>query len=255
MYTILNSMRKVATLLQVSASTVHRWVHHPDRKQYRRGGTIATKSQAVEPVLRACLAADPLITLSMMVQRVQEVLDISVSKELVRTVLSRQGFTRKRARFYGRPADLPAKTAAFLEQRSLYVQEGRQFVSVDETSFGRSGAAVMGYGRRGVPLRLARRPARVTTTSVLAAASSDGHFTFSSRTGSYNAASFSQFVRDLDMPPRTVVLLDNVSFHHSAVTRQAAADKGYDLLFVPPYSPWYNPIETVFSVVKRRRRT
>jgi transposase len=60
-------------------------------------------------------------------------------------------------------------------------------------------------------------------------------------------------LRQLALPPRTVLLLDNVRFHHSAESRVAAAEKGFDLLFVPvpPYSPWFNPIETVFSVIKR----
>ena len=252
MYPILHSMRKVALLLQVSQSTIHRWLHQPDRKRYCRSRN-GTKSEAMVPVLRACLAADPLITLAQMADRVKHVIGVSVSKELVRTVIFKDGFTRKRARFYGQPADLPDKTAAFLAQRESYVQQGRPFASLDETSFGRhtGGAVVRGYGRRGVPLRLPRRPARVTTTSVLAAACSDGSFSYNRRTGSYNAESFAQFVRQLPFPPRTVLLLDNVSFHHSAVTRHAAAEKGFDLLYVPPYSPWFNPIETVFSIVKR----
>ena len=46
-------------------------------------------------------------------------------------------------------------------------------------------------------------------------------------------------------------MLDNVSFHHSKVCKEVAYAKGYDLLFVPPYYPWFNPIEGIFSVVKR----
>jgi transposase len=45
--------------------------------------------------------------------------------------------------------------------------------------------------------------------------------------------------------------LDNVAFHHSKVAKDAAERKGFILLFVPPYSPWFNPIEGVFSIVKR----
>lgn len=240
MYSMLNSMRKVAVLLQVSHSTVHRWLHQPHRKIYSRS-QANSKSQVVVPVLKACVAADPLITLAKMVDRVAQVLGIHVSKELVRTVLKREGFSRKRARFYGQPADLPEKTAAFLALRDRYILEGRLFASIDETSFGRSGAVVKGYSRRGVPLRMERKPARMTTRSVLAVACSDGQFMFCQRTGSFNTATFAQFLRQLALPPGTVVLLDNVRFHHSADTRQAAADKGFDLLYVPPYSPWFNP--------------
>lgn len=46
-------------------------------------------------------------------------------------------------------------------------------------------------------------------------------------------------------------MLDNVSFHHSHVVKQFATDKNLILLYVPPYSPWYNPIEGVFLIIKR----
>ena len=250
MYPILGSMRKVALLLAVSTSTIHRWLHQPERKRYFRP---SVKSQAVLPVIRACVEADPLITLQQLAFRIRQALDITVSKELLRTVLSKNGYTRKRARFYGQPVDLPGKTTAFLAQRCRFIQEGRLFASVDETSFGRNsyGACIMGYGQRGVPLRLPRRPARTTTISVLAAAGSDGCFSYCSRAGSFNGKTFAQFLRQLALPPQTVLLLDNVRFHHSSESRAAAAEKGFELLFVPPYSPWFNPVETVFSVIKR----
>jgi transposase len=49
-----------------------------------------------------------------------------------------------------------------------------------------------------------------------------------------------------------VILLDNVAFHHARQVAQVAEAKKLTLLYVPPYSPWYNPVETVFSLVKRR---
>lgn len=253
MYKLLGSMRKVATLLNVSLSTVCRWVHHPQQKQYQRRQPAATKAEQVVGTLRACLAADPLVSLEQMTKHIQQVLSISVSKELVRCVLKKDGFSRKRARFYGRPKDLPIKTAAFLAARDRYMAEGRRFASLDETSFGRnSNAIVKGYSKRGTALQLERRPAWTKTLSVLAAVDScSGTLMHVQRSGSFDTASFVQFVQQLSLPRGTVLLLDNVRFHHAANAKQAAAEKGYELLYVPPYSPWFNPVELVFSIVKR----
>jgi len=33
--------------------------------------------------------------------------------------------------------------------------------------------------------------------------------------------------------------------------KQYARDRNVHLLYVPPYSPWFNPVEGVFSIVKR----
>jgi transposase len=42
-----------------------------------------------------------------------------------------------------------------------------------------------------------------------------------------------------------------VAFHHSRIVKEVAKRKGFVLMFVPHYSPWFNPIEGIFSRVKR----
>jgi hypothetical protein len=67
-------------------------------------------------------------------------------------VLSKMGMTRKKARFRFKPERLESQTQQFIQQRNLYLEEGRTFVSIDETSFGRYVAPVTGYAPRGQPL-------------------------------------------------------------------------------------------------------
>ncbi len=57
-----------------------------------------------------------------------------------------------------------------------------------------------------------------------------------------------------DLPAGTVLLLDNVSFHHSKVVKEYAISQGLVLLYVPPYSPWFNSVEGVFSIAKMLTR-
>ena len=44
--------------------------------------------------------------------------------------------------------------------------------------------------------------------------------------------------------------MDNVSFHHSKIIKNIFANSSNQLLFIPPYSPDFNPIEMVFSQFK-----
>ena len=44
--------------------------------------------------------------------------------------------------------------------------------------------------------------------------------------------------------------MDNCSIHHVSSVKQLFNDAGILLLFLPPYSPDYNPIEELFSYVK-----
>ena len=50
--------------------------------------------------------------------------------------------------------------------------------------------------------------------------------------------------------PGDVVVMDNLSSHKSAATRQAIEQADAELWFLPPYSPDLNPIEKLWSKVK-----
>jgi transposase len=142
---------------------------------------------------------------------------------------------------------------AFLRAREQFIAQNRNIVSVDETSFGRNSYDhVMGYAPKGQPLYVAKRRARETTTSVAACVSASGLVAMHTLVGaSFNTDMFLCFLQSLDLPSGSVVLLDNVRFHHALRIKNFAAERGLELLYVPPYSPWFNPIEFCFSVVKK----
>ena len=50
--------------------------------------------------------------------------------------------------------------------------------------------------------------------------------------------------------PRSVVVLDNASIHHSAHVQDIVTRVGARLVFLPPYSPDLMPLEEVFAEVK-----
>lgn len=49
-----------------------------------------------------------------------------------------------------------------------------------------------------------------------------------------------------------VVIMDNYSIHKSAKTQELIASVGCKVLFLPPYSPDFNPIENTWAVIKSR---
>lgn len=50
--------------------------------------------------------------------------------------------------------------------------------------------------------------------------------------------------------PGQIVVLDNLSAHKAESIRQAIAARQCELLFLPPYSPDFTPIEPAFSTIK-----
>ena len=71
--------------------------------------------------------------------------------------------------------------------------------------------------------------------------------------GPMNSAWFLSYVEQVLVPtlsPGDVVILDNLPAHKGAAAREAIEAAGARLLFLPPYSPDFNPIENAFSKLK-----
>ena len=91
------------------------------------------------------------------------------------------------------------------------------------------------------------------TTTLVAAITSRGPIAPLVLDGPMNTEAFVAYVEQMlvpALPPKAIVVMDNLSPHHSprveSLLRQARAE----LVYLPPYSPDFNPIELMWSKVK-----
>jgi len=56
------------------------------------------------------------------------------------------------------------------------------------------------------------------------------------------------------LKPGDIVVMDNLSSHKGPAVRAMIAAAGASLLYLPPYSPDFNPIEKAFSKLKAHLR-
>ena len=56
------------------------------------------------------------------------------------------------------------------------------------------------------------------------------------------------------LPKESVFVIDNASFHKDASIKEILEKHKHSLLYLPPYSPQYNPIEKKWAQAKMLRR-
>ena len=75
--------------------------------------------------------------------------------------------------------------------------------------------------------------------------------------GPMNGAAFQAYVGQVLVPtlsPGDIVVMDNLPAHKAAAVRIAIEAAGARLLYLPPYSPDFNPIENAFARLKAKLR-
>ena len=56
-----------------------------------------------------------------------------------------------------------------------------------------------------------------------------------------------------ELTKSSLIILDNAPFHRKKKLHEIAKKQGHKILFLPPYSPDFNPIEKSFGFLKKRR--
>jgi transposase len=94
--------------------------------------------------------------------------------------------------------------------------------------------------------------------TLIAAMSAEGMGQSMSVEGATDGAAFEAYVKHFLLPTLKegqVVVMDNLQAHKSRRVRKLIESVGASVLFLPPYSPDFSPIEEAFSKIKAILRT
>jgi len=131
-------------------------------------------------------------------------------------------------------------------------------VFLDETNTPTTMTPVRGRARRGTRVTGRVPRGRWTTVTLLATLTPTGLGDGVQFAGPLHRVVFDTFVEELLVPslvPGQTVVLDNLSVHKSARARELIEAAGCRMVFLPTYSPDFNPIELAFAKLKQLLRT
>jgi transposase len=128
-----------------------------------------------------------------------------------------------------------------------------RLIFIDETWASTKMARSHGRATRGQRLRMSVPHGHWKTTTFVAGLRLSGMVAPMVLDGPINRAAFEAYVQQILVPelkPGDIVIVDNLGSHKGKVVRDAIRAAGARLLFLPPYSPDFNPIEKAFSKLK-----
>lgn len=149
-----------------------------------------------------------------------------------------------------RPDVLKKREAWFDAQPDL---DPERLIFIDETSASTKMARLYGRAQRGQRCRAAVPHGHWKTTTVTAGLRLAGIAAPMVLDGPMNGETFKAYVEQILVPelaPGDIVVMDNLPAHKVTGIRDAIKAAGAILLYLPPYSPDFNPIEMAFAKLK-----
>ena len=126
-------------------------------------------------------------------------------------------------------------------------------VFIDETWASTNMARLRGRAPRGQRLRMSVPHGHWKTTTFIAGLRCSGMVAPFVIDGPVNREVFELYVEKILVPelaPGDIVVMDNLSSHKGPAVRAMIQAVGAELMYLPPYSPDFNPIEKAFAKLK-----
>ncbi|WP_281023717.1 IS630 family transposase [Minwuia sp. IMCC3009] len=252
------SAREAARRFRVGISTAIKW-----HRRYRETGETRPRKQdqpsrpRLDPhkgFILALVSEQPDITLTEIGECLAEEHDTHVVPLAIWYFLDKRGVTFKKKTAHAaeqqRPDVLSCREAWFDAQPDL---EPDKLIFIDETAASTKMARLRGRSPRGERCRAAVPHGHWKTTTFTAGLRLGGMAALMLLDGPMNGDAFRAYAEQVFAPELRlgdVVVMDNLPSHKVNGIRQAIEAAGARLLFLPPYSPDFNPIEMAFSKLK-----
>ncbi|WP_245455085.1 IS630 family transposase [Mesorhizobium sp. M9A.F.Ca.ET.002.03.1.2] len=251
------SARQAAARFGVGVSSAIRWIARAKigelapRPQGRRRGSRLDGHGAF---IVGMIEERKDITLDEMVERLAAERSMRIGRSALSDWLRGHGWTFKKKSAHAleqdRPDILRRRRAWFDSQLDL---DPAKLVFIDETGLSTKMARLRGRAPCGERCRSGVPHGHWKTTTFTGALRLSGMTAPFVYDGAMNGNVFLAYIEQVLAPtltPGDIVIMDNLPAHKAAGVRDAIERAGAKLMFLPPYSPDFNPIENAFAKLK-----
>ena len=244
---------------QTVASIVKSYLLTGKTECFKRGGDFSSKLDDDKKLLiRSWVDEDATITLKTLRLKLLDECGISVSVSTINRCLKEFHYSLKILTI------VPERRNSdnTIEQRFIYAQEfnsklleaeGDNFVFIDEVGFNVSSRTRQGRSLAGTSAYVNVKAIKSRNISVIAAMNKYGMVLYKINRRPVNGEDFKDYLKELANMCCSMeindpcFILDNARIHHYRGLDEVVESLKLKLMYLPPYSPFLNPIENVFS--------
>ena len=184
--------------------------------------------------------------------------NISLSLNTITSIIKKLNFTRKKINYqviknkeYINSLNIKRKEfITYFKDKYL-----NKIIFIDETGFNTSNIVDnKGLSKKGTPIYMPDKTRFMRNLSMIMSINRNFILDFEIYEESIDSLKFYNFINKIINKLKEknyIFVFDNVSFHHNKDMLKLIKDNNHTFMFTPPYSPNLNPIENVFSVIKK----
>ncbi|MDY6966955.1 MAG: IS630 family transposase [Halobacteriota archaeon] len=253
------SQRELAKRFGVALSFVQKLL-----KRYRETDSVGPKRRTQQTpskltpghlaVLRRLVEEQNDATLEELRERLIAEIQVSVSRSTIDRALKKLGFDIKKKTFHADEKEserVQLKRVEFWELvRGILAKD---LIFIDESGVNLALTRLQARAPKGQRAHGKRPQKRGQNVSIVGALSFSGLLTSTSIMGAFDGLTFEAFISQRLVPklwPGACVIMDNCSIHLGKDIEEMIHQAGASLLYLPPYSPEFSPIENLWSKVK-----
>jgi len=254
---------EISSTLNIKRTTVHQIIklyQQTGRVNAIKRGSPSRKKLGDNEInaVRSWIDVDSTLSLNQIAARINEDFGVSVSKSTVGRLIESFNYSLKRLQFIPerRNAEntIQIRREYALEFSSLPANfSEEEIIFLNEVGFSVSSRSSRGRTLKGTPAVAIVPAIRTRNISICCAMNRNGILFYKTSTRAFNGEIFIEFLKELKDKihekrlKNIVLIMDNVRFHHMNEVKALLDSFNYRILYLPPYSPFLNPIENMFS--------
>jgi transposase len=253
-YNITNkSLREISKDFDITKSSLHRWINNKCIIKTERKTEYKIRTNILG-FLKRSLNHNPFQNLDMLKNKIFTKYDLEVSKSTVSNYLKIIGYSKKKItrRLYGKSLKEQTLNRKNMKKKLKKINKD-DIICVDESGIHRELYAKHGWCKKNKKLLVHIKNNELPKNhSLIMAISNKEVLKYElHKQQAINTKIYYSFLKDLLTNVKNkYILMDNVSFHKSNSIKDLISNTDNKILFIPPYSPDFNPIEEVFAEMK-----